>query len=156
MGKTTTKFTGDIVRLTLACQVEIDKLNVLIAQRRPLNQMAKTLIAAMDEACERHMPGGQQTEGCEERLEKDPIYVRSAAQLDQINQRIMLCDGKIRTAKGALRVALKALSDENTKFEVYVKAKKSKWFGSKNSVPAAEACIKGAKDFIDNNRPLLQ
>jgi hypothetical protein len=109
----------------------------------------------MDQCCEKHMPGGMQTEGCEQRLEQDPVYIRASAILDQINGRILVADGKIRVAKRDVKVALKALQDENGKFETYVKAKKSKWFGTKNSVPAAELCIQTAKDFIDASLHLV-
>ena len=155
MGKTTTKFTGSINTLTDHVNLELGKLNTLLLERKPLNAKAMAQVKIMDDACEKHMPGGLQTEGSEQRLEKDPLYIQASKEIDKVNGMIIGVDARIRTAKAALKAALKALSEENVKFEAYVKKKKAKWFGTKNSVPAAELCIQTAKDLIEASRHLI-
>ncbi len=155
MGKTATKFTGSINTLTDHVNLELGKMNTVLLERKPLNGKAMAHIKTMDDVCEKHMPGGLQTEGSEQRLEKDPIYIQACKELEQVNSSIGVVDAKIRAAKVDLKAALKALSDENVKFEAYVKKKKAKWFGTKNSVPAAELCIQTAKDLIEASRHLI-
>lgn len=154
MGKQTTKFTNSIGTMIGHCDGKVDELKTLIGARKLLNADAMTQIKLMDDVAEKHMPGGVQTEGSEEKVEKDPAYIKAAAALTQVNQKIFAADAKVKNGKVALDTALDTLEAENLKFEKFVIAKKKKWFGSKNSVPAAEACIKATKLYLTNTRPL--
>lgn len=156
MGKTTTKFTNSIGGLRDTCETHVGTLGELYGARKPLVDQANVQIGLLDAVAEKHMPGGRQTPGCEEKVEKDPAYIKAAAALDAINVKILAADSKLRTARESLKTALKALKEENDKFEKYVVTKKGKWFGTKNSVPAAEACVKATKEYIDRCLPLLR
>lgn len=156
MGATTNTFTNNITQLTATCQAEVDKLDALYKVRKPLNAQANAQIKIMDDVAEKHMPGGTQTAGSEERVEKDPAYIKASAALDGINKSIILTDAKIRAAKESLKTALKALKEENDKFEKYVVKKKASWtLKSKKSVPAAEGTIKATKAYISNSVSLV-
>lgn len=156
MGKTTTKFTNSIGTMISTCETHADDIARLYESRKGIVKDANVQIALMDGVAEKHMPGGMQTAGSEERVEKDPVYIKASAALDLINGQIGVVDGKLRTAKESLRGSLKALQTENDNFEKYVVKKKTKWFGTKNSVPAAEQCIKSTKEYIQDCIQLLR
>jgi mannose/cellobiose epimerase-like protein (N-acyl-D-glucosamine 2-epimerase family) len=149
MGKTATRFTTSIGTLRGECQTHVFAIAELYGMKKPLLDQVNAQIVIMDGVAEKHMPGGMQTEGSEELVEKDPAYIKAAAIMDAANLKIMSADQKLRSSKAALQTALKTLKEENTKFEKYVITKKAKWLGTKNSVPAAEACVKATKEYID-------
>jgi hypothetical protein len=148
MGKTTDKHTANLATLRQNCETIVTQIAGFYETRKPLVVEANKQIAIMDQVADKYMPGGVQTEGCEERTEKDPAYVKAASALDPINGKIIAVDSNLRQAKVNLKAAAQLLKNENTAFTTYVNAKKAKWFVGKKSVPAAEACIKATNDYI--------
>lgn len=138
-----------------SCEKLVATLGDVLVAKKQLTEVMKAHVAICDSVAEKYMPGGVQTPGCEDRVDKDPAYIKAAAVVDATNVKIMAADKTISATRGSLRAALKALNDENMKFEKYVMTKKAKWLGSKNSVPAAEECVKTTKEYVKRCMELL-
>ncbi|HTX35370.1 MAG TPA: hypothetical protein VME43_10115 [Bryobacteraceae bacterium] len=148
MGKQTTAFTNSILALSKPCIDHANDLGRWIPQRENLLKMSKIQIGLLDGLNQKYFPDGIRTNDGDDALEKDPIFIRAGAQLDQIHERLIAIRKSIADAQTSLGGAIKALRDENNKFEQFIKAKKSKWLKIKKSVPEAEHCIQETKDLI--------